>query len=119
MMFNIERRLAKLELASMPPPKKVVRMLAEPLDGATEEARQAYARDLAKARAEADFIIILTALKPLPPDESKLVYVENETTAWLNYFGNQPSERGNQSRLADILQDLNGNVVEVVKEPAR
>jgi len=44
----------------------LVRRLCEPQDGATDEERQQFARELAQARAECDFIIILTALKPLP-----------------------------------------------------
>lgn len=106
-LSSIERRLAKLELASMPPPEKKVRMLAEPLEGATDEDRERYARELAEAEAECDMVIILTDLKPLRPyEEGKRMYVGDKTTAQIQMAAHLPSERGHGSLLHDIVQDV-------------
>jgi len=64
-MTPIERRLAKLEVTSLPRPLKIVRLLCEPQEGATDEEREQYARDRARAEAEGAFVIRLVALKPL------------------------------------------------------
>lgn len=120
MTMNLERRLAKLEATSLPKPPKVVRRLAEPQEGATNEEREQYGRDLAQARAECDFIIILTALKPLPPDDGKLIYAKDETTAQFRMAAHMPSKRGNDSLLHDALEDAHkkGRVLQAVKQPA-
>ncbi len=64
-MTPIERRLAKLEAASLPKPPKIVRKLAEPQEGATDEEREKYSRDLAQANSDGAMVINLVALKPL------------------------------------------------------
>jgi hypothetical protein len=118
-MTPIERRLAKLEATSLPKPPKIVRKLAEPQEGATDEERERYTRELAQARAECDFIIILTALKPLPPDEGKLIYAKDETMAQFQMAAHMTSERGNDCLLTDIVQDAvrSSRVIQPVKQP--
>jgi hypothetical protein len=119
-MTPIERRLAKLEATSLPKPPKIVRKLAEPQEGATDEERERYTRELAQARDECDFIIILTALKPLPPDEGKLIYAKDETAAQFQMAALMPSKLGNDSLLHDAIEDAwkAGNVIRPVKQPA-
>jgi hypothetical protein len=73
MSINIDRRLAKLEVSIMPNPQKVVRMLAEPQDDATDEERERYALELTRADAECDMVIVLTALKPLDCTETSVL----------------------------------------------
>lgn len=105
----------------MPIPPKVVRMLAEPQDDATDEDRERYARDLAQAEAECDMIIILSALKPLRPlKEGKRMYVGDETTAQFQMAANLPSKRGNDCLLADIVQDAakSARALQPVTRPA-
>lgn len=119
-MTPIERRLAKLEATSLPKPPKIVRRLCEPQEGATAEERERYARDLAQAKAECDKVIILTALKPLPPDGGKLIYAKDETSAQFQAAVHMTSERGNDCLLTDIVQDAvrSGRVLQAVKQSA-
>jgi hypothetical protein len=120
MNTTIRRRLERIEAAIQPKPPKIVRRLCEPQEGATDEEREQYAHDLAKAKAEADFIIILTALKPLPPDDGKLIYAKDETHAQFRIAMHMPSKRGHSCLLADLFQDAAkaGNVIRAVKQPA-
>lgn len=93
-------------------------MLAEPQDGATDEDRKRYARELAEAEAECDMVIIITAMKPLPPyQEDKRMYVGDETTAKFHMAANLPSKRGHGSLLHGLVQDAvkSGRVIQAVK----
>jgi hypothetical protein len=119
-MTPIERRLAKLEAVSLPRPPKIVRQLCEPQEGATDEEREQYARELAQAKAECDFIIILTDLKPLRPyKEGKCTYVGDEATAQFQMAAHMPSKRGNGSLLHDAIEDAQkaGRVLQAKKQP--
>jgi hypothetical protein len=120
MTVNIERRLAKLEAAIMPLPRKKVRMLAEPQADAADEEREQYARDLAQAEAECDVVIVLAALKSLwTYTEGKVTYTDDEAKAAILAAVHLPSKRGNASLLHDALQDAakNGRVLQAVKIP--
>lgn len=96
-------------------------MLFEPQDGATDDDRKRYARELAEADAEADMTIIVSALQPArPAKEEKRVYVKVETTAHFQAAMHLPSKRGNGCLLEDAVQDAAtaGNVIRPAKQPA-
>lgn len=120
MSTHLKRRLEIIEAKTMPMPPKVVRRLCEPQDDATDEDRERYAGELAQANAECDFVIILTALKPLPPDDGKRIYAKDETNAQISMAAHMPSKRGNDSLLHDMLKDAvkAGRVLQPVKQPA-
>jgi hypothetical protein len=119
-MTPIERRIARLEAATLPKPPKDIRLLCEPQDGATDEDRERYACELARAEAEADMTIIITALRPLPLNEGNRVYAKDKTSAHFKAAMHMPSKRGNSCLLADIVQDAAkaGNVLRPVAQPA-
>jgi hypothetical protein len=120
MNSTIKRRLERIEAAILPKPPKIVRRLCEPQEGATDEEREQYARELARAKAECDFIIILTPLKPLPPNDGKLIYAKDETVAQFQMAAHMPSKRGNSCLLVDAIEDAtkNARVLQAVKQPA-
>lgn len=118
MSTALKRRLARIEAAALPPPAKKIRILSEPPADASEEDRTRYARELAEAKAECDQVIIVSAGTQLRPfEENGCLIVGTEFEAQLAVLAGQRSERGNASRLQDLLEDLPGTVMGAAKNP--
>ena len=111
-MSALERRLAKLEDASYPQPVQPFCLLVEPLTDATPEAWDEH-RQKVEAKARGDFVAVVSSVRPgdRAHGEKDVTYFASEFEARLVEASMLPSERGNDSLLADVLQDTMGNVI--------
>ncbi|MEF8714378.1 MAG: hypothetical protein V5B39_12590 [Accumulibacter sp.] len=112
-MSTLERRLTKLEDAFLTPPVQAFCLLAEPLTGATIEAWDEHRQQIEEAKARGDFIAVVSPVKQgdRPRYDKGVAYFASEFEARLVEASMLPSERGNDSLLADVLKDAMGNVV--------
>lgn len=108
----IRRRLSKIEAALEQPKPAKVEVLVEPLASDPDEVWKQHQEELARLVISADRVIIVSAsAKDRHPESGKVSYVETDVEAQMLALSLQPSERGNQDRLADVVQGLSGNVV--------
>ena len=116
-MSMIKRRLSKIEAAIEPPKPAKVEILVEPLASDTDRIWKLHREKLARAVISADRVIIVSAsAKDRHPESGKVSYVETEVEALMLEISLQPSERGNQNRLVDLLKGLSGNVMGPAKD---
>jgi len=115
----LKRRLEKIEAVAMQPPAPKVRMLFEPLEGASEAEREQYARNLAEAKAKGEQVIIISPLKALErkTHEDGCRIVGSEAEAALCAAALQPSTTGRRNALEDMLPQILGRVHGVVENP--
>lgn len=118
MSAMMQKRLAKIEEALKPVPEQRIRILIEPAQDDSPEAWAAHRQELEEAKAEADRVFLVTCVAPefmRRTDGVELFSTELE--AQLAMTAAQRSDRGNQNRLADVLEDLSGNVIKPAKDP--
>ncbi len=121
-MSTLERRLTKLEDAFLTPPVQAFCLLAEPLTGATIEAWDEHRQQIEEAKARGDFVAIVSPVRQgdRPRYGKEVTYYASEFEARLVEASMLPSERGNDSLLADAVKDARGNVVgPVARDKAR
>lgn len=114
----LHKRLAKIEEALKPVPELRIRILVEPDQDASPESQAAHIQELDEAKAEADRVFLVTSRPPefkRRTDGVELYATELE--AQLALMAAQRSDRGNQDRLADLLEDISGNVMGTVDDP--
>lgn len=118
MSTALKRRLERIEAAALPPPTKKIRMLAEPMAGASDEERTRYAQELAAAKVECDLVIVVSALAPLRPyEEGGCLIVGTVVEGQLAMLDAMPSTQGNSNALDDLLKDLPGTVMGTATNP--
>jgi len=112
-MSTLERRLSKLEEAFLTPPKQAFCLLSEPQSDAAPETWDDHRRQIEDAKARGDFVAIVSSVRPgdRAHDDQGVTYYASAFEARLVEASRLPSERGNASRLADMLQEAMGNVV--------
>jgi len=117
-MSMLERRIAKVEEAVRPVPEQRIRILIEPATDASPEEWAAHHREIETAKAEADRVFLVTSKKPEFWKRSDGVEMfVSAIEAQLAMLGAQRSQRGNKNRLADVIEDLGGNVIKAVDDP--
>lgn len=113
-MNPMERRVRRLEAAMMPKPAEAITILVEPKEHAAAEDLASYAVDLAAAKASGVRIIVVREGMRYGSSQREQDGVEYSPTlvgAWMTAASCMPSERGNASRLADMLQDCSGTAL--------
>jgi len=115
-MRTLERRLARLESVLLPKPQLSVCMLREPASDAPADEWAEYRRQVDEAEARGDFLILLVPMKPTesPRTEKGVTYCGTELDALALKASMLPSQRGNNSLLSDVLQDVAGKVIRSV-----
>ncbi len=117
-MSALERRLIKLEDTFQMTPVQAFCLLAEPLTDATIEAWDEHRRQIEEAKERGDFVAVVSSVRPgdRPRYDKGVTYYASEFEARLVEASMLPSERGNDSLLADVLKDAMGNVIGPVAE---
>lgn len=112
-MSTLERRLTKLEDALLTPPVQAFCLLAEPLTDANPEAWNEHRQRIEEAKARGNFVAVVSPVRPgdRPHYDKAVTYFANEFEARLVEASMLPSERGNDSLLADAVKDAMGNVI--------
>lgn len=112
-MSTLERRLARLEDVLLTPPVRAFCLLAEPLTDATAETWDDHRQQIEEAKARGDFVAIVSPVRHggRPHYDRKATYYASEFEARLVEAAMLPSERGNDSLLADVLKDAMGRIV--------
>lgn len=117
-MSPIERRLQKIEAAVMPKPAQAITVLVEPKENAAAEDLASYAVDLAAAKARGVRLVVVRESANRgcnQRDQDGIEYVPTLIHAGLIVASVMPSERGNASRLDDMLKDCPGTVLGPVR----
>lgn len=118
-MSPIERRLQKVEAVVMPRPAQAITVLVEPKDCAASEDLASYAVDLAAARANGVRLVVVRESANRgcnQRDPDGVEYVPTLAHAGLIVASVMPSERGNKSRLDDVIQDCSGRALGPVSD---
>ncbi len=119
-MNPIERRLQKAEGKVMPRPAQAITVLVEPKEHAAAEDLASHAIDLAAARASGVRLVVVRESANRECNQRDLggiEYVPTLAHAGLIVASVMPSERGNKSRLDDVIQDCSGRCFEPVRLP--
>lgn len=109
MTAAIRNRIRRLEVAVLPPPPKVFKLLAAPLPGAAAEAVKAFEQELKQLQGTCDLVIVLRPLERLP--RRGVEYCETEAEAQIKAAAHTPSASGYGTLLDDALGSLSGAVV--------
>ena len=112
-MTTLERRLTKLEDALLTPPVQEFCLLAEPLTDANPAAWDEHRQRIEEAKARGDFVAVVSPVRQgdRPHYDKGVTYYASEFEARLVEASMLPSERGNDSLLADAVKDAMGNVI--------
>lgn len=112
-MSTLGRRLAKLEDALLTRLVQAFCLLAEPLTDATPKAWDDHRQRIEEAKARGDFVAVVSSVRQgdRPRYGKEVTYYASEFEARLVDASRLPSERGNDSLLADMLKDARGNVI--------
>jgi hypothetical protein len=112
-MSTLERRLTKLEDAILTPPVQAFCLLAEPPTDATPAAWDEHRQKVEEAKDRGDFVAIVSPVRQgdRPHYDKGVTYFASEFEARLVEASMLPSERGNDSLLADAVKDAMGSVV--------
>ena len=112
MSTPIERRLAKLEEASLTPPVQPFCLLKEPPADATPEAQEEHRQQIEQAKARGDFVAVVSSVWPggQQHGEKGVTYYPNDFEARLVEASRLPSRLGNKSLLDDVFKSAMGKV---------
>ena len=112
-MSTLERRLTKLEDAILPPSVQAFCLLVEPPTDATPAAWDEYRQKAEAAKERGDFVAIVSPVRQGDRRhyDKGVTYFASEFEAGLVEASMLPSDRGNDSLLADTVKDAMGNVI--------
>jgi hypothetical protein len=112
-MSTLERRLTKLEDALLTPPVQAFCLLAEPLTDANPAVWDEHRQKVEAAKERGDFVAVVSPVRQgdRTHNDKGVTYYASEFEARLVEASMLPSERGNDSLLADAMKDAMGRVV--------
>ncbi len=112
-MTTLERRLTKLETALLTPPVQAFCLLAEPVTDATSETWDEHRQQIEEAKTRGDFIAVVSSVRQADRThcEKGVTYFASEFEARLVEASMLPSDRGNDSLLADVVKGAMGSVI--------
>ena len=112
-MNMLQRRLTKLEQASVRHPERALCALVAPPGDAPPDAWNVHQQQIEEALARGDFVAVVSSRKPAdrPYGAKGVNYYRSDFEAIVAHWACSPSERGNAGKLADVLEGLSGNVI--------